>query len=117
MEAMTDHIGRAEQPDSQQVLDADPVKMVCTCGLDGVEDLDEHHPECSVWDTEPGRWRACSHCGRLRSGEELKPVTQAGKRFYLCNPTDDMDCYRLVTVGHEVIGARKLSGHSLTEQT
>lgn len=51
----------------------------------------------------------CSHCGSNR--EVYGSYQEGGGPLYqLCHPNEGMDCYRLVTVYHEPIGARLPGG-------
>jgi hypothetical protein len=50
--------------------------------------------------------RSCAHCGKV--GETYGQLNNSP----LCHPNVGMDCYRLVTVYHEPIGAR-LPGREL----
>lgn len=47
----------------------------------------------------------CAHCGR--PGPMHASLLRGGRTFPLCHPDDGLDCYRLVTVYSEPIGARK----------
>lgn len=47
----------------------------------------------------------CAHCGR--PGPMHASLLRGGRTFPLCHPDDGLDCYRLVTVYGEPIGARK----------
>jgi hypothetical protein len=48
--------------------------------------------------------RACAHCGKV--GETYGQLNSSP----LCHPNVGMDCYRLVTIYHEPIGARLPDG-------
>lgn len=48
--------------------------------------------------------KVCAHCGRrFRVGGS---IFTGGVEYPLCHPDDGLDCYRLVTVYGETIGAR-----------
>jgi hypothetical protein len=47
----------------------------------------------------------CAHCGLPQRGSAA--VTVAGVTYNLCHPDIGLDCYHLVTVYKEPIGARR----------
>lgn len=49
----------------------------------------------------------CDHCGREQRG--YAQLYREGKNYALCHPDEGLDCYRLVTVYGEPLGARKLA--------
>lgn len=55
--------------------------------------------------------RSCAHCGR--TGHCFAQVN----KYPLCHPNEGMDCYRLVTIYDEPIGARKPGGELYGKRT